>query len=70
MNLSAIHAALYRRVGANNITFSNGESKRIHVGGTPRSFFEIQNAIAAVQEIHPDSQIDLELALRSLRSKN
>ena len=68
MNLTAINGALARRLSPRHgIQITNGEPNIIHVGGTPRDYFALQQAIAAVKEVEPDLQIDIELALKNLR---
>ena len=70
MRLSLINGALNRRLGSNhNLQIINGEPNRIHVCGKPADFAQLQHAIAAVREVEPAAEIDLEPALKHLRSK-
>ena len=70
MNLAAIHGSLARRIGTNHaIELANGTPKLVHVLGRPNSFYEVQQAIAAINEVEPNSRIDVEPALNHLRNK-
>ncbi len=69
MNTQAIGQVIQRRIGTNNISLRNGTPNHVQIGGSPRSYYELQQAIAAVQKLYPNSQLDINSACDFLREK-
>ncbi|OGI06192.1 MAG: hypothetical protein A3I68_02815 [Candidatus Melainabacteria bacterium RIFCSPLOWO2_02_FULL_35_15] len=69
MNTQAIGQAIKHRIGSNQILLGNGTPNHIQIGGSPRKYYELQQAIAAVQTLYPDSRLDISSACEYLRDR-
>lgn len=69
MNTQAIGQVIKQRIGSNQISLKNGTPNHIQIGGSPKKYYELQQAIAAAQKLYPGAQLDISSACEYLRDR-